>query len=579
MTNNRISTRKETSERRSKMLVRVIDFDIKNNHLSHTKKDYFNTVFKEAKFYYNSVLDWANFTIVDDFGNLVYPHKLKDFDTKNDVISVFNSLEGTYFLYHLQYLSSQMKQKIIEKLTDNVKSLSAKKKKGQKTGTLKFKSQVNVPLKQYNNSFFLDDDCKYLNIQGFKGNFKLAKNRAFSLLAKELGFSNLSLNNLIDSNIIEIANAEIIKSGCKHHIKYQFKLTVYINPEIHGNNNMPCIISNKKPRFNKNRILNKSIKNSDEKPGYLVVKTKDLVNLNSNEVNYIKQFRMNFSEEQQELISCTSVGIDAGISSEFTLNFGNKFYSIKLNSRDNIYLNKTLEEIKLTQTQMNIFINRSKKLNKKASNKFNKSRRYYDIKNKLNTLWTKYENIKVNMVNHLISYLKTFNKVYFQNEMISRWHGDKLKGYGKKIQAGILGKVYAKLKKLNERDPEKYIMLSKYEKTTKTCGNIKCKKVNQITLGERVYNCPGCGYKNDRDSHSAYNMIKMGCELSAIKMDYKKTENKFSNKIDEMKGFGRNSERKNLVKNVTSFYQAHYLAVIDKLCSQSYINANLNSFV
>ena len=84
MTNNRISTRKETSERRSKMLVRVIDLNIQNNHLSHNKKDYFNTLFKEAKFYYNSLLDWTNFTIVDDFGNLVYPHKLKDFHIISD---------------------------------------------------------------------------------------------------------------------------------------------------------------------------------------------------------------------------------------------------------------------------------------------------------------------------------------------------------------------------------------------------------------------------------------------------------------------------------------------------------------
>ena len=59
----------------------------------------------------------------------------------------------------------------------------------------------------------------------------------------------------------------------------------------------------------------------------------------------IKQFHMNFTQEQQELISRTCVGIDAGIASELTFSFNELFNSVKLDSRNNRYLINVLKEI------------------------------------------------------------------------------------------------------------------------------------------------------------------------------------------------------------------------------------------
>lgn len=174
------------------------------------------------------------------------------------------------------------------------------------------------------------------------------------------------------------------------------------------------------------------------------------------------------------------------------------------------------------------------------------------------------------MVNHIISYLKSFKTVSFQDEMIKTWHQDTLKGYGKKIQSGILGKLYSKLKLLNFSNPEKYIMLSKSERTTQTCANLLCQHINPISLEKRIYHCYSCGYENDRDGHSAYNMINM---------NHINNKDLISNDLNAVQESGRDSV--NLVQELTSINKTelNYSVIVDKLVSKSYINATLNSFI
>ena len=210
---------------------------------------------------------------------------------------------------------------------------------------------------------------------------------------------------------------------------------------------------------------------------------------------------MNLTKEQREQLSRTWVGIDAGIGSELTFNVGNLKQAFNLDSRNNPYLLNRLAKIKLAQKDLSLFCVKFK-VNKNTK----KSKQYQKLKDKINKLWTQYENIKSNMVNHIISFLKQFKEVYFQDEMIKSWHQNKLKGYGKKIQAGILGKVYAKLKELAKSKPEQFFCLPSKAKTTQHCP--QCNTDNKIALSTRIYNC-SCGYINNRDCHSAFNMIVM----------------------------------------------------------------------
>ena len=381
----------------------------------------------------------------------------------------------------------------------------------------------------------------------------------------------LSLTIYINPEIYDDDKLLIIKHNIRNYLKTSINLF---------NNKFTDVLFNKpnQPRVGKNRIkeanklkelelkknLNQTIKETKQpelnKSNHIPYKN------NHRQSNQITAFKFNLTPEQRDIISLTGVGLDAGIGDEITMNCGELYQSFSLNSRLNEFLLETLAQIKVAQKELSHFNHRSKKLNKqKLNNKakdkiainneikkvvvnikgINKplvkvkstiiySRKYQQLKNRLAKLWIKYENIKTNMINHLIGFLKQLNQVNFQNEMINSWHQDKLKGYSKKVQAGILGKVYAKLKLLNITNPEKYRMLGKYHKTTQDC--VMCGKSNKLKLSDRIYKC-SCGYENNRDTHGAFNMI--------LKNDVIENNQSFKNKV-----FGRNTS--NLVQIITS---------------------------
>ena len=111
--------------------------------------------------------------------------------------------------------------------------------------------------------------------------------------------------------------------------------------------------------------------------------------------------------------------------------------------------------------------------------------------------YQKLSNKKQDKANKIVSKLKKYDRIYMQDEQISGWH----KGlFGKYVQHSCLGAVKAKLKALPQT-----VILDKWIPTTKLCPD--CGTINQhITLADRTIVC-GCGYQEDRDIHSAKNMI------------------------------------------------------------------------
>ena len=83
-----------------------------------------------------------------------------------------------------------------------------------------------------------------------------------------------------------------------------------------------------------------------------------------------------------------------------------------------------------------------------------------------------------------------------QDEQISNWH----KGlFGKQVQHSCLGTVKTKLKLLPQT-----VVLDKWIPTTKLCPS--CGKLLDLNLVDRTVKC-NCGHVEDRDIHSAKNMI------------------------------------------------------------------------
>ena len=473
---DRIQTRKETKSRRSSMVIKVLSFNIQKNKLSKDKKFYLKTLFLEAKYYYNYLIYLSQQSVTDNYGNTVYPYNLFEFNTKSNQILVYENSSNSYLPYELKFLSSQVKQELLKKIQSSIKSLSKAKSKGRKIGHLKFKSFVNLPLKQFNNSFYLSDNGKKLSLQGNKkSSFHLVRNKNLTQLSKELNLNfngQISLKKLIDLNIIEIANAELASSYKKD--TYKFNLTVYFNPQ------------------------------------------------------YLKKANLfqgtKLSQEDTSLISQLNLGLDAGIASEQTINIGETFSSISINSRNpvNKAQSNKLKKLKHYQRKLNRHITKSKKHKKlnKDNNKNiirNNDKGFYtgkfkELKQQINSIQDNLNNHKTDSIAKITSIYDLFAQITFQDEMVKSWHKNKKMKFSSPIQKGILGKVYAKLK--NNYDSEnnqtinngkthyKYRKLSQSLRTTKTCV---CGNVNKdITLKDRVYVCSQCGYVNDRDTHSSY---------------------------------------------------------------------------
>lgn len=92
--------------------------------------------------------------------------------------------------------------------------------------------------------------------------------------------------------------------------------------------------------------------------------------------------------------------------------------------------------------------------------------------------------------------MKYYDKVIIQDEQISCWQKN---GHGKKIRHSCMGTIKSKLKRLDN-----VVVLDKWIPTTRWCPC--CGKKNDIPLEQRTYSCE-CGYHEDRDIHSAKNMV------------------------------------------------------------------------
>ena len=136
--NEQISkTLKETRLRRESQDAVVYELKIIKNKTSNKAKEKLNRLFLEAKWLYNYFLSLESIFDIDT--------KIKQVKCKTP-----EGLEDR----DLNIIGSQIKQSIVKRMQDSIKSLSSKKKKGARIGKLKFTSEINsIPLKQFGNTY------------------------------------------------------------------------------------------------------------------------------------------------------------------------------------------------------------------------------------------------------------------------------------------------------------------------------------------------------------------------------------------------------------------------------------------
>jgi putative transposase len=174
--NDRLLTKRETQLRHSTQKCKSYELKIIKSKLSKTSLNKLNTLFKEARYFYNFCLS------SDDLSTL-------DTKVKTVPVKVLDKFENRT----LNALSSQMKQSLKAKVFLSIKVLSSLKKKGKKTGKLKFKSFLHsIPLKQANITYKIDFNTSRVKIQGILQKLKVS------------GLSQIPKN-------IELANATLVK--------------------------------------------------------------------------------------------------------------------------------------------------------------------------------------------------------------------------------------------------------------------------------------------------------------------------------------------------------------------------------
>lgn len=216
-----------------------------------------------------------------------------------------------------------------------------------------------------------------------------------------------------------------------------------------------------------------------------------------------------FIDKEEKQYKNDIVGIDMGVSTSLTLSNGTK-YDISIGES---------EKLKRLQAKL-------------AKQKKGSNNRYKTIR-KIRKEYIHINNKKNDISNKIVHSILNDNKIIvIQDEQINEWRQDGISGT--KIQHSILGRIKSKLVN-NDRT----IILDKWFPTTKYCRH--CGSKVELELKDRIFECPNCKTKEDRDIHAANNMIyfylkyktldRSGTDQTSIKGPVKVAYNKFVSKL------------------------------------------------
>lgn len=155
---------------------------------------------------------------------------------------------------------------------------------------------------------------------------------------------------------------------------------------------------------------------------------------------------------------------------------------------------------------------RTKRLQRKLSRAKKGSKNRRKAKGLLKKSHEKDTNKRNDCINKIIGYLKTFDRVVYQNDSIKGWQSGR---YGKAVQKTAIGAIKSRIKQM-----ESAIEVNRYTPTTKPC--YRCGTLHNIPLSQRTFNCSGCGEKIDRDLNSALIIERVGLESKQIPMERRK---------------------------------------------------------
>ena len=183
-------------------------------------------------------------------------------------------------------------------------------------------------------------------------------------------------------------------------------------------------------------------------------------------------------ESNTESETKPDLGIDFGIKTAITTSDGEKY------------------DISVREPE------RLKGLQRKLARQKKGSRGWYDTKRLIQREYERLANRRRAKANQIYHDIVTGRKlVVMQDENISGWH----KGlFGKQVQNSALGTLNSKLK----ASPN-VLVIDRFFPSTRMCPI--CGHIHEsITLSDRTFACPACGYTEDRDVKSAKTLLLAG---------------------------------------------------------------------
>ena len=183
-----------------------------------------------------------------------------------------------------------------------------------------------------------------------------------------------------------------------------------------------------------------------------------------------------FTNKEEKSLKNDIVGVDMGCSTTITLSNGLK-------------TNVQVEES-----------DRLKRLQKILESKTKRSNNWYKVRNKIRKEYIRMNNKKEDASNKIVSELLKYKTVVIQDELLSKWQQNEW--CSTTVQHSTLGRIKSKLQKYKD---QVYVLDSSLP-TTQHC--FRCGNDTKHDPSKRVFNCPICGYEEDRDIHAAKNMIQ-----------------------------------------------------------------------
>ena len=208
-------------------------------------------------------------------------------------------------------------------------------------------------------------------------------------------------------------------------------------------------------------------------------------------------------ENQAPILTDKPMGIDLGIKETMVVAYGNE--SIIFH---NINKSKKVRELKKKIRNLQRVISRKYEANR-VGKKYIKTNNIIKLENKLRKLYARLNGIRYNYIHQCTHKLISLLPCRVVMEDLNVMGMMKNRHLSKAIQEQCFYEIIRQMKYKCEWNGIPFIQADRFYPSSKTCSC--CGAINKrLTLSDRTFICPECGFAIDRDYQAALNLMRYG---------------------------------------------------------------------